>query len=208
MKLLYGTGNKSKLRTMRDHVAPLGIELTGLDSITMPLPEIDESGTNPLENARIKAMAYYATLKTPVFSCDSGMYINGLPPARQPGVHVRRVNGCRLTDDEMIAHYSAIAAEFGGYVTAQYRNAICLVLSETEIYEHDGDDIASEKFLIAAKPHRKRSEGFPIDSLSVHIDSGRYYYDLGNYREKYFGVAGGFEAFFRRGMGLDNISAQ
>ena len=202
MNLLYGTGNKSKLRTMRDHLAPLGIELTGLDSIAAPLPEIDESGTHPLENARIKALAYYAALKTPVFSCDSGMFIDELPPARQPGVHVRRINGRRLTDDEMIAHYSALAQEFGGHVTAQYRNSICLVLSETEIYEHDGDDIASEKFFITAKPHPIRNEGFPIDSLAVHIASNMYYFDMENYREKYFGISGGFQAFFRRALGV------
>ena len=201
MKILYGTSNKSKIITMREHIAPLGLEVLSLDDVNAPEIDIDESGTNPLENARIKALAYYKALNMPVFSCDSGLYIDGLDDARQPGVHVRRIGGRRLNDAEMIAHYSALASEFGGSITARYRNAICLVLSEEAIHEYAGEDIASEGFMIVSKPHpNKISEGFPIDSLSVHIASGMYYYDIANYKEKYFGIADGFMSFFKRSL--------
>ena len=200
MKLVYGTTNQSKLQTMKEHIAPLGIEIIGLNHISTPLPDIDETGNSPLQNARIKARAYYKALKTPVFSCDSGLYIDGLEDQRQPGVYVRRIQGKRLTDAEMITHYASLAKEFGGQVTARYRNAICLVLDDNNIHEHAGDDIASEKFLITTTPHPKRSEGFPIDSLSVHIPSGKYYYDIDNYQEKYFGIAVGFKMFFKRAL--------
>ena len=203
MKLLYGTSNKSKIRTMREHVSALGIEILSLDDVSAPDIEIDESGKIPLENARIKALAYYKALKVPVFSCDSGMHIYGLDDARQPDVHVRRINGRRLNDDEMIAHYAAIAKEFGGSVTARYVNSICLVLGDDQIHEHAGEDIASERFMIVDKPHHKRHEGFPIDSLSVHIASGKYYYDDENfavYKQKFFGIADGFAAFFKRAL--------
>jgi len=198
MKLLYGTSNKSKIKTMKEHVASLGIEILCLCDVDAPDIDIDESGTTPLENARIKAIAYYEALKIPVFSCDSGLYIDGLEDARQPGVHVRRINGRRLNDSEMIAYYSALAREFGGSLTARYQNSICLVLGEGLIYEHAGEDIASERFMIVEKPHPKRSDGFPIDSLSVNIESGMYYYDIANYKKKYFGIADGFAAFFER----------
>ena len=207
MKLLYGTTNQSKIRTMKEHIAHLGIEILSLEDIcdiNTQLPVIDESGNNPLENAKIKAIAYYKALNIPVFSCDSGLYIDGLDESRQPGVHVRRIQGRRLNDDEMIAHYSALADEFGGRVTARYRNAICLVMDETKIYKHDGDDIASERFIITSKPHHKRSEGFPIDSLSVRAACGMYYYDIENYQEKYLGMADGFAAFFSRVLGITN----
>ncbi|MCL2405953.1 MAG: hypothetical protein FWC92_10465 [Defluviitaleaceae bacterium] len=201
MKLLYGTSNKSKIQSMKEYVAPLGIEILSLSDVSAQELEINESGTHPLENARIKALAYYKALKIPVFSCDSGMYIHGLEDARQPGVHVRRINGRRLHDDEMIAHYAALAKEFGGSVTARYINAICLVLDEGVTHEYAGDDIASQQFMIVDKPHPMRSEGFPIDSLSVDISSGMYYYDDINNtkdRQQFFGVADGFAAFFRR----------
>ena len=40
---------------------------------------------DPLENARQKALAYYRICGQPVFSQDSGLYIEGLPKERQPG---------------------------------------------------------------------------------------------------------------------------
>ena len=69
----------------------------------------------------------------------------------------------------MNTYYSSLATEFGGNMTAWYQNAIYLILDETQIFEYMGDDIASEKFLLVSKPHEKRREGFPLDSLSVHI---------------------------------------
>ena len=43
------------------------------------------NGRTPLENARQKAEFYYSIFKMPVFSCDSGMYIEGLPEEEARG---------------------------------------------------------------------------------------------------------------------------
>ena len=61
-----------------------------------------------------------------------------------------------------------------------------------------GEDIASDPFLIVAKPHEKRREGFPLDSLSIHIGSGKYYHDAENEFGKYSEIDDGFRAFFKR----------
>jgi len=196
MKLLYGTSNPSKIDFMQKRVDSLGIEILSLNDVDAPNIEIDESGNDPLENARIKALAYYQVLKIPVFSCDSALYIDGLDEERQPGVHARRIQGRRLTDDEMITYYGTLAEEFGGKVTARYQNAICLVLDESTVYEHMADDIASDPFLIVSKPHKRRSEGFPIDSLSVEIASGKYYNDLASKEGMH--TDDGFAPFFKR----------
>ncbi len=125
----------------------------GIGDFSLSLPEVDESGNNPLENAKIKALAYYQALHEqtdfdyPLFSCDSGLYIDGLIEKEQPGVHVRRVGNKNLTDEEMIAYYSSLAGRLGGKATARYRNAICLVISANEIYEYMGNNIASAEFL-------------------------------------------------------------
>jgi len=66
--------------------------------------------------------------------------------------------------------------------------------------EYMGEDIASDPFLLVAKPHEKRREGFPLDSLSVHIESGKYYYDFDDYFEKYSEIDDGFRVFFERTM--------
>jgi len=82
MKLLYGTTNKSKIDFMEKRVAHLGIELLSLTDVSAPKICVAENGNSPLENARIKAMAYYDALKMPLFSADSGLYIDGLDDAR------------------------------------------------------------------------------------------------------------------------------
>ena len=201
MELLYGTSNPAKIDFMQKRVESLGIKILSLNDIAAPKIEIDENGNDPLENARIKALAYYQTLKIPVFSADSGLYIDGLDDERQPGLYIRRVQGRSLTDDEMITHYSSLAEEFGGKVTAHYKNAICFVLDEETIYEHMAEDIASKPFFIVSKPHEIRSKGFPLDSLSVCTKSGQYYNDLKQKESKY--PEDGFTAFFKRVLGGD-----
>ena len=194
---LYGTGNPAKLTHMRNMLAPLDVQIIGVNELGITLPEADESGNSPLENARIKALVYYEALRRPVFSCDTGLYINGLPDSEQPGVHVRRVNGRQLSDDEMITHYSSIAKRLGGRATARYHNAICLVADGGKRYEHFGSDIASSAFYIADAPHASRVKGFPLDCLAVNMRTGQYYCDETTTRaHEDTGMASGFQAFF------------
>ncbi|GHU71906.1 hypothetical protein FACS1894184_19280 [Clostridia bacterium] len=206
MQLLYGTSNPAKLDTMREILAPLSIELIGLHDLGLPIPDVDESGSSPLENARLKAAAYYDAFKRPVFSCDSGLYINGLDEREQPGVHVRMVNGKRLSDDEMIAHYAAIAHRLGGRAIARYRNGICFIKSEREVYTSFADNLSSCEFYILDKPHSKHVEGFPLDTLSVEIASGEYYYDLKS-REFSNSWTEGHRQFFTEALMLKQRSA-
>lgn len=97
MKILYGTTNKGKLQAMKTAVEPLDIELIGLRDLNRELPIIHENGKTPLENAEIKARAYYEAFHMPVFSCDSGLYFEELQEEEQPGLHVRRINGKEWT---------------------------------------------------------------------------------------------------------------
>ncbi|MDF2589093.1 MAG: Xanthosine triphosphate pyrophosphatase [Anaerocolumna sp.] len=193
MKLIYGTGNPAKLESMRRALVGLNHEIIGLNELTDAIPQAPEDGLTPLENARRKALFYYNYFKTPVFSCDSGLYFDNLPSELQPGVHVRNVNGKYLSDDEMIDYYCNLARQYG-HLKGRYQNAICLVLDENHIYESMNDDLSGNYFLIADKPHQKRIKGFPLDSLSVHIPSGRYYYDMEN--DNVVEVEKGFYKFF------------
>ena len=179
MKLIYGTTNKAKIDFMKCRVEPLGIEILSLNDVGALKMHIEENGNSPLDNARIKALAYYNVLKMPVFSCDSGLYIDGLDDTRQPGINIRGQDDY-MDDDEATRYYSSLAVEFGGKMTAWYQNAIVLVLNETQIYEYMGEDITSERFYLVSKPHEQgvKAKGFPLDCLSVHIESGKYYYDI------------------------------
>jgi len=57
--------------------------------------------------------------------------------------------------------------------------------------------IATEPFILVAEPHAKRVPGFPLDSLSVDITTGRYYYDLEE-KDVSTSVDDGVRAFFNK----------
>lgn len=205
MKILYGTGNSAKLASMRDRLEPLDIELIGLHDLIAEgkaIPEVPEDGNTPLENARQKAIAYYDAFRVPVFSCDSGLYFDHVPDELQPGVHVRNVNGKCLSDDEMIEYYTGLARKFGN-LRARYRNAICFIKDEAHIYEAMEPTMESEAFLLTDRPHSTvRIKGFPLDSISIDIETKQYYYDLPANRLKKVAVEDGFLQFFQRVLNL------
>ena len=205
MKLLYGTGNQAKLSAMRSRLKQLDIELIGLDDLRAEgktIPQVVEDGKSPLENARLKATAYYEAFHIPVFSCDSGLYFDNVSEAIQPGVHVRNVNGKCLTDDEMIDYYSGLVKIYGNLV-ARYRNAICFVQDDTHIYEAMEPSMESEKFILTDRPHSiVRKKGFPLDSISLDIKTNKYYYDLPTNRLEQVAVEDGFLDFFKRVLDL------
>lgn len=185
MKLLYATTNKAKLESMQRVTNSLNIEIIGLKDLqnlqefkNIELPQIDESGKNPLENAIIKAKAYYKVLQIPLFSCDSGLYFQNVDEKDQPGTHIRRVNGKTLTDEEALEYYANLATSYGGKIKAKYKNAICLILDEKNIFSSMDSSLEIEPFYLVDKPHSKVVEGFPLDSLSVDIKTEKYYNDL------------------------------
>ncbi len=200
MKILYGTTNSGKLQAMRNGVKGLDIEIIGLNDLNCELPVIDECGKTPLENAEIKAREYFNAFQMPVFSCDSGLYFDDLEDEQQPGIYVRRINGKELDDDEMLAYYADLAKAHGGKMTGRYRNAIYFIMDETHHYSSMDMSIATEPFVLVSKPHAKRVDGFPLDSLSIDIESGKYYYDL-EVKDVSTSVDEGVRAFFQRYLG-------
>lgn len=182
MQLLYGTYNPAKLQVMRRNLSSIAISLIGLSELPHPPKEVEETGSNPLENARIKAIAYRDWAGMPTLAADSGLYLEGVPDCLQPGEHARRIQNRRMDDEEMIAHYARIASSLGGRVTARYRNALCIALLDGTVVDRFDDSIASKSFYLVDTPHPRRTKGFPLDSLSVDMQNGLYYYDIENAR--------------------------
>ncbi|MFR9235954.1 MAG: non-canonical purine NTP pyrophosphatase, partial [Eisenbergiella massiliensis] len=201
LKLIYGTGNPGKFSMMKEALKELDVELLSLRDLPAVQEEPEETGRTPLENARQKAEFYYSIFKMPVFSCDSGMYIEGLPEEEQPGVHVRNVGGRRLSDAEMTAYYAGIAHRLGGRCMAEYRNAICLILDENRRYEHYGPDISGVRFYLVDKPVQQKEEGFPLDPISVDVDNGKYFTQLEG-QQSIFEKSEGIVRFFRNALGI------
>ena len=58
MKVLFATGNPAKVKRYKESLEKNGIELITIKDIGINL-DIDENGKNAIENAYIKAKAYY-----------------------------------------------------------------------------------------------------------------------------------------------------
>ena len=200
MKILYGTTNDSKINHMKEMIEEVGIEIISLKEVEKNFIKVIEDGKTPLENAKKKARKYFEEFNIPVFACDTGLYLEGLKNEDQPGVNVRRINGKELSDDGMIEHYSEIAKKNGGEIIGWYENAIHLILDEETEFSYQGIEISSEKFIISEKPYKKKLLGFPIDSLSKEIQSGKYYLEIDNESENKDKMEDGFKRFFENNL--------
>jgi len=200
MQILYGTTNQAKLDSMKRMAMSLGIEIIGLKELGKPLPYIEETGNSPLENAKIKAKAYYEAFSVPVFSCDSGLYFDELEEELQPGTHTRRVHGKELTDEEMQQYYGTLAKKYGGKLTGRYRNAIAFVWDEATCFESFDEALATEPFWLVEKPHETYVKGYPLDSLSIDIATGKYYYDMEEKTVDQSAIMEGFKTFFENAL--------
>lgn len=202
MKLLYGTTNEGKLKSVRQVLSKIGVEVIGLNDLEGELPIIDENGEEPVDNARLKSMAYYKAFGIPVFSQDSGLYFIDEPHLTQPGTYVRRYTGKEMNDDELLEHYRQIAEDNGGLIKAQYINGISLVLDNDTIHDYQGEDISYTPFYISSVPHEKRVKGLPINTLSIEIETGEYFYDLVNRNRDSMKRNAGLIAFFKKHLNV------
>lgn len=178
MQLLYGTSNPAKLSAMKRSLSSLPVTLLGLADLASLPADVEETGITPLENACIKARHYRDITGMTTLSADTSLYVDGLPPDRQPGVHARRMLGERMDDEQMLQYYRELAASLGGRATARYRNALCIAFADGREMTRSDDSVASSAFYLVDTPHPKRVAGFPLDALSVDIASGQYYYDM------------------------------
>ncbi|MBR6790601.1 MAG: non-canonical purine NTP pyrophosphatase [Oscillospiraceae bacterium] len=166
MELILGSKNPAKLYSVG-----LLFEGTGCSLTLAGVPcEAAEDGADPAENARIKAEYYAEKFGRPAIAEDSGLYFLDLPmdDPRQPGLYVRRVNGRELTDDEMIAHYSALAKSLGGRVRAAWYDgyAISFGKGRTSVFLLSREATEAWAFYLLDRQISPVHPGFPMDSIS------------------------------------------
>ena len=181
MDILIGTTNPAKINRFSGFLKDLPVRiLTPVDlGIT---EEPTENGKNPMENAMIKA-AFYAMYHPHVICNDSGLYFKELAfdDSRQPGLHIRSPHGTRLSDEEMIDHYSSLAHEFGGRITAYYLDAIATSSNGVvSVYRDSEDALQDGAFYLLDTPSPARTPGWPLDSISVNRQTGIYFVDARN----------------------------
>ncbi|MBP3255215.1 MAG: hypothetical protein J6M60_01820 [Clostridia bacterium] len=173
MKVLFATSNPAKVKKYADKLKENGIELLTLKDFDIDLHP-DENGQNALENAFIKAKAYYDELNIITIGMDNNLYIDGIPDDKQPGVFVKRINGKELNDDEMIEHYTSLVKEFGGKLKARWVYGM-VVYNGKEKREYTW---SKGDFYFIDKPCERRNPGYPLDSISIMPECNKYFVDL------------------------------
>lgn len=174
-KVLFATENESKVKRFKKGLLENNIEVISIRDIEKKI-DINENGKNAIENALIKARAYSKILDIPVFAMDDSLYIEKIPDDKQPGMYVRRVNGKRLTDDEMIKYYSNLAHEYGvnGKLTCKWIYGIAVIKNGVEsTYTWSKED-----FYIVDKPSNKINQGYPLNSISINKKLNKYFTDI------------------------------
>ena len=73
-KVLFATTNPAKVKRYKEKLAKKGIELITLNDIDVKL-DVEETGENAVENARLKARAYYEATKMPTLRMDNALYL-------------------------------------------------------------------------------------------------------------------------------------
>lgn len=175
MKIFYGTSNPGKLQNLQSILYGMPVELITPLDLKIKLPQVDEIGATPLENARIKASAYYSAVGIPCFALDSGLFFQGFSDSEQPGPYVRRVNGNYLSDTEFISYYSELAHIMGGRIKARFVNGLCAIWDDNRCKEVFGPQVATDWFWIVEKPSNILIKGFPMDSIAVDPRTGLYW---------------------------------
>ena len=172
-EVLFATTNPAKVKSYKEELKKIGIELKTIKDLDINI-DVEENGKNAIENACIKAKAYYNVAKMPTIGMDNNLFIEELPEEKQPGTYVRRINGKYLTDDEMIEYYTKLVKEYGGRLTAKWVYGMAIYNGKEEkTYTWSKDH-----FYFIDKPSKKRNTGYPLDSITIVPEFNKYLVEL------------------------------
>lgn len=174
-KIIFATGNPTKAKRFSNGLVKHDIEVISLKDLDLKL-DVDESGNNAIENALKKARACFEKIKMPTIGMDDTLYLENVPEDKQPGLFVRRVNGKKLNDEEMIEYYSNLAKEYGtnGLLTGRWIYGMALINNGHE-YTYTW---SKQNFYITSTPSNIINPGYPLNTISINIKLNKYFTEL------------------------------
>ena len=173
MKVLFATTNPAKIKKYAKELEKRNIDILTIKDLGINLKP-EESGKNAIENALKKKKTYYDATKITTIGMDNNLFIEGLPDEKQPGTHVRRINGKELNDEEMIEYYCNLVKIYGGKLKASWVYGM-VVYNGKDSKEYSW---SKNHFYLIDKPSQKRNPGYPLDSISIMPECNKYFVDL------------------------------
>ena len=174
-QILFATGNPTKAKRFLKGLLEKGIEVVTLKDLNIEL-DIEENGKDAIENALIKARAYYEATGITTMAMDDNLFLENVPKDKQPGMYVRRVNGKSLSDEEMIEYYSKLANAYGedGKITARWIYGMAVINNAKEsTYTWSKED-----FYLVDTPSQIIQTGYPLNTISVNKQLNKYFTEI------------------------------
>ena len=171
IEVFFATKNKDKIIKMRNRLKGLDIKVITPYDNNVNI-EIEENGSNVIENATLKARAYFDKIKIPTIATDSSLYVEKFDI--QPGLFIKRINGVTLNDDELEEHYINELNKVGGTSRAFYVTGLVLV--------RDGKvnsiQIKEDEFIFTSNVCKNNRNYDPLSRLEYDEKIGKYFCEL------------------------------
>lgn len=166
MKIILATGNKNKIREIKEKFSSIGkLSITSLEELDN-IPEIEENASTFEGNALIKAKAICSFTGFPAMADDSGLVIDALNG--EPGVYSARYGGANLSD---IEKNSLVLSKMKNIPekkrSARFVCAVALAFPDGKTYTAQGECLG----IISKTPVGEK--GFGYDPIFYIPESGK-----------------------------------
>jgi non-canonical purine NTP pyrophosphatase (RdgB/HAM1 family) len=168
-KLILSTGNRDKLKELRDLLAELPYEVLSKEEAGYADLDVEEDGATLAENAEKKARALHERCGEAVVADDTGLFVDALNGA--PGIHAARYAGEHVTyadnRKKMLEELKEASTR-----RAEFRTCVCLI-------EEDGTAHYVEGVCPGTVAEEERGEtGFGYDSIFVPEGGNRTFAEM------------------------------
>lgn len=164
-KVLFATRNPWKGAQFRPAFNARGFEMLTLQDVPFNIQPLEETGQNPLENARLKARQVHSSEYPWAFGDDAGLEIDALHG--EPGLQARRWGGVFKdnVDDQTWLDYllERMKGVPVGQQTARFISAWVLIDPGGNEHPHT----MYWPFEIADRPIRAMQPGSPISAVRI-----------------------------------------
>ena len=170
-ELFYATGNEYKIQSMRARLEGLDIKLIVPKDLDLHI-DIEECGKDVVENAILKARAYYDKVKMPTIAADTALYVEKFE--KQPGLFVHRINGKNLSNEETLRYYIEELEKIGGKSKAYYKTGLAII-KDDKIFT---TEIKEDEFIFTSKVCNKPSKYDILSRIEYYEKYNKYLCEL------------------------------
>lgn len=170
-RLFYATGNEYKVQSMKDRLKGLDIEIISPKDLNINI-NVDENGKTVVENAMIKAKAYYNITQMPTIAGDTALYIEKFE--EQPGLYVHRINKKELTIEETQDYYVEALKKVGGESEAYYYTGL-VIIKDGEMYTKE---IKEDPLVFTSKVCEKPPKYDGLSRIEYNLKLQKYVCEL------------------------------